>query len=85
MKVVFYISLLVVLGCKRYESQPNEAYEYRERMEEEIMERQSGLGSYVDFKDNLENELRGTEEELMRMNKLNDSLWDELYKCQLSK
>tara|TARA_R110000851_G_scaffold310283_1_gene469996 strand:- start:14546 stop:14794 length:249 start_codon:yes stop_codon:yes gene_type:complete len=82
MKVLYLILAIVLFGCKK--SGPDSGViinEERERREEEII---NGFieNDFVEYKDNIENELNGTEEELLRMYKVNDSLLIELYNCQ---
>ena len=84
MKVFFFFFAIVLIGCKK--SNPvnyDLLSEEHEKIEEEIINRyifkEEG---FVEYKDNLENELQGTEAELLRMYELNDSLMIELYKCQ---
>ncbi|MAO49278.1 MAG: hypothetical protein CML16_00125 [Pusillimonas sp.] len=84
MKVLFLVLPIVLIECKK--SGPDSSViinEERERMEEEII---NGYifkeNDFVEYKDNFENELNRTEEELLRMYEINDSLMIELYKCQ---
>ena len=78
-----FVLFMVLIGCKNQEnSRLEKTGDVRIKMEEEIIREQRFEDSYIDFKDNLENELRGTEGELLRLHKLNDSLLNELYKCQ---
>ncbi len=79
-----FVLFIILIGCKNQENSTLEKI-WREKsneMEEEGIAHQHLEDIYTDFKDNLENELRGTELELLRVNKLNDSLLNELYKCQ---
>jgi len=83
MKDFKFIFLLLLLGCNNPKmSELEKLAEKRIESEEEFMDNNSKGGIYIDYSDNLENELRGTETELTRMNKVNDSLLKELYKCQ---
>lgn len=84
MKVFFFFFAIVLIGCKK--SNPvnyDLLSEEHEKIEEEIINRyifkEEG---FVEYKDNIENKLQGTEAELLRMYELNDSLTIELYKCQ---
>lgn len=83
MRVSFFI-FLACISCKK----PDESIyfnfnEDREKLEEEILNRKLQRESdFVEYKDNLENELQGTEAELLKMYIVNDSLLNELYNCQ---
>ena len=80
MKGFIFILFFVLIGCKNPEmSELGKLSEMRMEREEEIMRQE---GQHIDYTDNLENELRGTETELRRMNKVNDSLLNQLYECQ---
>lgn len=71
-----------MIGCKDPEKSEMEKI-WDERIEREDEYRDNNPpGNYIDYNDNIENELIGTEAELLRMNKVNDSLLNELYKCK---
>ncbi len=82
MKVFSLVFAIVLIGCKKSVSDSGVIiHPEREKIEEKII---NGFieNDFVEYKDNIEIELDGTEEELLRMYKVNDSLLIELYNCQ---